>query len=183
MFFDFHGLIVNILARTFWFELLGCWRLMVVDYNQRSQKGFGLLGLVLITVVIGLIASAVSMGRSTMRKATFLKAYQKAVVPCVALAVRKKLTADLPEEDRSSGDGIDFDGYKCVVEAKDGDSLTAVATITPKSKRRLAEFVDTVTEKLQNKESGIIVTKTAKSVVVEVSNAQEFITDTMPVDE
>lgn len=149
---------------------------MVEYFNQRAQKGFSLVEMAVVLVIIGLIVAAVSAGRDTMKSAGHMKAYQKLVVPCVAMAARKKRTADLPAEEKDSAGKIDVDGYKCVVEAKDGDTKTARAIISPAQVTELDDFADTVTQKLHNKKNGVRVIKTETDVIVEVTTAQVFLT-------
>lgn len=49
-----------------------------------SEKGFSLVEMAIVMVIIGLIVAAVTVGKSTMQSAETLKVYQKIVVPCVA---------------------------------------------------------------------------------------------------
>ena len=49
-----------------------------------KEKGFSLVEMAIVMVIIGLIVTAVTVEKSTMQSAETLKAYQKFVVPCVA---------------------------------------------------------------------------------------------------
>ena len=148
---------------------------MVKHLDQTSQRGFSLVEMAVVLVIIGLIVAAVSAGRDTMRGAAHMKAYQKLVVPCVAMAARKKLTAALPEEEKDANGRVSVDGYTCLVEAKDGDNKTARAIMTPPQAEELDEFADTVAQKLQNRRNGMRVIKTTTDVVVEVTTGEPFL--------
>ena len=52
--------------------------------TRKSEQGFSLVEMAIVMVIIGLIVAAVTVGKSTMKSAETLKAYQKLVVPCVA---------------------------------------------------------------------------------------------------
>jgi len=70
--------------------------------TKKSEQGFSLVEMAIVMVIIGLIVAAVTVGKSTMKSAETLKAYQKVVVPCVAAvseAIRNgsaTATADYP---------------------------------------------------------------------------------------
>lgn len=148
---------------------------------KRLRQGFSLVEMAIVLVIIGLIVAAVAAGKNTMKSASHMKAYQKAVVPCVSMATRKRLTADLPAEEKDAEDRIDVDGYKCAVVAKEGDSKTARAVVTPAEPGDLSAFADFITQKLHNKANNVIVFKTTTDIIVEVTTGQEFVTtDTVP---
>ena len=52
--------------------------------KHHKHHGFSLVEMAIVMVIIGLIVAAVTVGKSTMKSAETLKAYQKIVVPCVA---------------------------------------------------------------------------------------------------
>ena len=67
--------------------------------TRKSEQGFSLVEMAIVMVIIGLIVAAVTVGKSTMKSAETLKAYQKLVVPCVAAVsegIRNGATPTMP---------------------------------------------------------------------------------------
>ena len=58
---------------------------------HQSQRGFTLMEMAVVMVIIGLIVAAVVSGKSVMDGASSMKAYKTFVVPCVAEASKKIL--------------------------------------------------------------------------------------------
>lgn len=79
--------------------------------KHRSQRGFTLIEMAVVMIILGLIVAAVGSGRGIMEGASSLKAYKRFVVPCVAEATRQILYTGesqgavfVPEEPLSLGD-------------------------------------------------------------------------------
>ena len=67
--------------------------------RQKLEHGFSLVEMAIVMLIIGLIVAAVTVGKSTIKSAETLKAYQKIVVPCVASVaegIRNGATPVLP---------------------------------------------------------------------------------------
>lgn len=52
--------------------------------HHHKQRGFSLVEMAIVMVIIGLIVAAVTVGKSTMQSANTMKAFKQVVEPCVA---------------------------------------------------------------------------------------------------
>lgn len=59
--------------------------------GHRLRRGFTLMEMAVVLVIVGLIVTAVISGKGTMDAASSLRAYQKFVIPCVAAASKNIL--------------------------------------------------------------------------------------------
>ncbi|MEO5379020.1 MAG: prepilin-type N-terminal cleavage/methylation domain-containing protein [Magnetococcus sp. DMHC-6] len=55
--------------------------------QHHKEKGFSLVELAIVMVIIGLIVSAIAVGRTTMRKGEAMKAYQQWINPLIQNAL------------------------------------------------------------------------------------------------
>lgn len=60
--------------------------------NKSAEAGFSLVEMAIVLVIIGLIVSAIAVGRTTMMKAEAVKAYQQYLNPWIQSAIHHNAT-------------------------------------------------------------------------------------------
>lgn len=95
----------------------------------KSQKGFSLVEMAIVMVIIGIIVAAVTVGKGTMQGAETLKAYQKVVVPCVAALQQsaqrgRNVTPTIKQNVRLGGN----DALTCTIDIEAGTATIGNST-------------------------------------------------------
>lgn len=132
---------------------------MFINSPKANPKGFSLVEMAVVLVIISLIVVAIGSGRFTLSGAKYVRAYQKVVVGCISAATRKKLDYE-----------ISSNGFTCRVFAVTNQPWQMVARITAMEGDK-DDFKRVIVKAIQNEDNGIMVGEQNGQIAITVTTS------------